>query len=374
MFHSTGRHHPQNQCLKNDRSPETKHPWMSWFFPISGLLSLIWFLVRVVPKPSRAAYPCQRVAAPLASSFVIWMTGTLASIFAFRKGKKLMCQSRRGLAVVCLLVAAAVGTWVFLSMPERFALADDPVPNSPIGEAKGIFPGRVVWAFDPNATNWTGPGQGHWWEDSHTNQAAVNAMMSGALRKLSGKNTDKEAWDALIRSFNRTHGNGDVGYKPGEKVAVKINLVGCIYTEPQVNPETYELTDRLDYMNASPQMVRALLRQLVEVVGVKQEDLSIGDPLGLFPNQYYDMCHGAFPGVHYLDRNGGNAQHPRTRVEPSSVPFYWSSRPEGKTQDYVPDVYVKAKYFINMANFKAHTTAGVTLCAKNLSCLLKHDS
>jgi hypothetical protein len=38
---------------------------------LAGLASLVWFLVRVIPKPSRAFYPCQRAAAPLASGFVI---------------------------------------------------------------------------------------------------------------------------------------------------------------------------------------------------------------------------------------------------------------------------------------------------------------
>jgi len=27
-----------------------------------------------------------------------------------------------------------------------------------------------------------------------------------------------------FRYFNRTHGAGDVGYQPGEKIAIKINL------------------------------------------------------------------------------------------------------------------------------------------------------
>lgn len=39
---------------------------------------------------------------------------------------------------------------------------------SPIGEGKGIFPGRVVWAHDPKAAAWPGPGDGHWWEDKYT--------------------------------------------------------------------------------------------------------------------------------------------------------------------------------------------------------------
>ena len=46
-------------------------PRLKWLTILAGLASLIWFLVRVIPKPSRASYPCQRAAAPLASGFVI---------------------------------------------------------------------------------------------------------------------------------------------------------------------------------------------------------------------------------------------------------------------------------------------------------------
>ena len=34
--------------------------WLRWAFPAAGLVSLIWFLFRVVAKPSRAAYPTSR--------------------------------------------------------------------------------------------------------------------------------------------------------------------------------------------------------------------------------------------------------------------------------------------------------------------------
>ena len=32
-------------------------------FPLVGLLSIGWFLVRTLPEPRRANYPCQKVAA-----------------------------------------------------------------------------------------------------------------------------------------------------------------------------------------------------------------------------------------------------------------------------------------------------------------------
>jgi hypothetical protein len=91
----------------------------------------------------------------------------------------------------------------------------------------------------------------------------------------------------------------------------------------------------LDYMNASPQLILALLRQLVHEAGVRPRDNAVGYPLGLFPNQYYGYLHREFPNVRYLDHDGGNANHPLTRVQYSSVLFYWSSLPTGTAQDYV---------------------------------------
>jgi len=54
-----------------------------------GLSALAWFLIRVIPKPSRASYPCQRAAFPIASAFVIWLTGVVTSMFGLKLiGKK----------------------------------------------------------------------------------------------------------------------------------------------------------------------------------------------------------------------------------------------------------------------------------------------
>lgn len=247
---------------------------------------------------------------------------------------------------------------------EELVLASSPIPNLPIGVGKGLHPGRVAWAHDPKATNWEGPGHGHWWESDHTDQAVIDKMMSRVIQHVSGKASNAKAWDALIRHFNQTHGSGNTGYKQGERVTIKVNLVGCI-TGWGVDPKTYDLVRDLDYMNASPQMILALLRQLVHEAGVKPQNIALGDPLSLFPNQYLAYLHHEFPDVRYLDHDGGNANFPRTRVQYSSIPFYWSSRPPGTAQDFVPVPYAEAKYLINMANLKSHTGAGVTLCAKN---------
>ena len=359
---------PNRHCPCNMRGPATKlkemlkHRWLLWLLPIVGLVSLVWFLIRVVPKPSRAMYPCQRVAMPLASGFVAWLIGLAGAVVAFRKAGRLLKQSRVLLAVTCLAVAVVFGVMAIRNMPETNLAAAETDALAPIGQGVGIHPGRVVWVHDPEATDWDGPGNGHLWQDEHTNQAACDAMVSKALQALTGEATDAEAWDALFHHHNNSRGKGDVGYQPGEKVTIKVNFVGLIRTVGSVDPETYELNKWRDYMNTSPQMIAAVLKQLTQTVGVKQSDIAVGDSLAYFANEYYDMLHEQFPDVVYLDCKGAAG---RTTMGLSSEPFHWSCDTDGCEQDYVPAAFAEAAYLINLANLKAHPGAGVTLCAKN---------
>ncbi len=262
-----------------------------------------------------------------------------------------------------LFAFATAATLLALSaFPARSATAPEPERLAPIGEGKGVHPGRVVWVHDPDATDWKGPGDGHWWEGNHTPQTEVNQMLSRAIRELAGEATEAKAWDRLFRHFNQTRGKGDTGYKPGEKIVIKPNFVGMIWLEGAVNPDTYTLIKRQDYMNTSPQMLLALMRQLVEVVGVKQSDISIADTLAYLVHEYYNLLHAQFPDVQYVDHAG---KFGRVQAKTSTVPLYWSSRPKDCKQDYVPACFAEAEYVINFANLKAHTGAGVTLCGKN---------
>lgn len=261
-----------------------------------------------------------------------------------------------------VFAAAAIGAVALANLLVLNVSADEPERLKPIGEGQGVHPGRVVWVHDPEATDWKGPGDGHWWEEQHTSQKEVNAMVSRAVRELAGESTDVTAWDKLLRSFNKARGKGDAGYKQGEKIAIKVNFVGMIWRSKFVNPETYNLEGNRNYMNTSPQVILAVLRQLVDVIGVKEADISVGDTLAYFSNEYYNVLHRVFPNVQYIDHEG---KFGRVQAKPSNVPFYWSARPDGKQQDFMPAFITEADYLINLANLKAHTAAGVTLCAKN---------
>ena len=232
----------------------------------------------------------------------------------------------------------------------------------PIGVARGVHPGRVVWVHDPGVTDWAGPGDGHWYDPQHLSQDRVRTMVDRAVCELAGEPSVGAAWKSLFHHFNQTRGKSHSGYQPGEKLVIKPNWVGMIWREGNVDLETYRLIRRQDYMNTAPQMLLALIEQLVGTVGVAAADITVCDTLAYLVDEYYQPLHDAFPDVRYEDFGG---KFGRIQVRASSEPLYWSCRPENVATDYVPDSFARAEYLINFANLKAHTGAGVTLCAKN---------
>ena len=344
---------------------------LRWLFPLTSLLALIWFLIRVIPKPSRATYPCQRVAFPLASGFVVWLLGLAGSAAACRRAARLFARARYMAAGICVVVGVAF-IWLTLAVDSgsvTVAEADSPVANVAIGVGKGVCAGRVAWIHDANATSWTGSDGNtappYWHSNTSTDQQVVREMLSKALRTLTGSGSDYGAWDALFRNFNERMGRGKVGYQPGEKIGIKINFVLMVSTN-----SGRKSTSSLDQIDCSPQLAIALLKELTDIVGVEPNDISIGDPSTCMPDYWYDMVEPNCPGVVYLTKSGRTLAG-RTQATPDySAPFYWSdpvtSRVQGKTQDYVPTQFAQASYFINFAILKSHTQCGITVTAKNL--------
>jgi hypothetical protein len=343
-------------CPKTGRPANArKHRWAGWVLPLTGLVSLVWFLIRVVPKPSRATYPCQRVAAPLAGGFVVWLLGLAGSSLAYRRARRLLSQSRYVMAAVCAGLAVAA-LWGALSItssdPAGAGVVTAEPPNNPMGVAKGIHPGRVVWIRDPVATSWDGA-TGAWWEDDNTNQDAVDHMVCRAIHALTGQSDDKLAWEALFRYFNQMHGLGDAGYQRGEKIAIKINM-------NQDEGSTWGPAAGMP----SPHVIYALLGQLIRVAGIPGSAITVYDASRYIGDPIYDKVRSDpdpnFQSVTFvvapdLARNGRVAA-----VHDPAQPVYT----KGGTA-YLPRCVTEAKYLINLALLRPHTGAGVTLCAKN---------
>ncbi len=300
--------------------------WLRGGAALAGFLALVWFLVRVVPKPSRAAYPCQRAAFPLASAFVLWVCGFFGFAATLRRARFALARSRYR-AAAGFLALAALSLALTQSVDSTRARADyapaDPA-NTPIGVARGIFPGRVVWVHDPAATTWDvsldDDAVLRYWDDAHTDQAAVDAMMAQALRRLAGAGTDAAAWDAFFRHFNRERGRGDRGYQAGEKIAVKLNHV----EQRSHRGNSNNTGDNRNYADLSPQVTVALLKQLVNQAGVPDTAITIGDPSRFVADKTYNRCYALFPGVTFIEDNFSYPSNPvgtegRTKSLPTAA-------------------------------------------------------
>ncbi len=320
---------------------------------LTGLTATVWFLIRVIPKPQRATYPCMRASAPLMSAFVIWLTAFLGTTFSLVKIKQKLRQSKylvAGLFIVTGISSAAV---LAHQSSKKANSANTNLeiwykPNNPLGEARGIFPGRVAWGHNPKIASWDGK-TGFWWEDRFNNQKETDKLLTQTLLGLTNAKTEKLAWNDLFLYFNKTKHSKDAGYQRGEKIAVKIN---------DNNTYSHESNEEI---NANPQLVLSLLRSLVKVAKIPEENITIAEPSRFITDNIFDKCHAEFPNVHYVDHNGGEGREAATFVE-NAIPY---SVNNGKTATGLASCFVNADYVISMALMKGHVSQGVTLSAKN---------
>ena len=286
----------------------------------------------------------------------MWIVGLVGSTLAYRRAGWLLRRSRYVLAGIFAAAAVAI-IWASIGAtggnPAKAAVfTPTESSNSPMGMAKGIYPGRVVWVRDADAANWDGS-TGNWWDDSNTDQKTVDAMVSSAVRTLTGASSDSAGWNALFRYFNKTRGFGDLGYQKREKIAIKIN----------VNQDRGG-TWKPDGGYPSPQVVYSLVHQLIEEAGVPGSAITIYDASRYIGDPIYNKIRSnpdsnfqtvTFVVAPDIARNGRVAA-----VHDSTNPLQTKAGTA-----YLPQCVTQAKYLINLALLRAHTLCGITLCAKN---------
>jgi Domain of unknown function (DUF362) len=362
--------------------------WHKLLSIVIGLIATIWFLIRVVPKPSRATYPCQRAAFPVASAFALW----LLSLFAIKpliiKVQKVFPYKLWLSSILSVVIMAGFILWTlpFFSTDinadsKNVVTGYDFIPaksNDPQGVAKGIFPGRVVWAHDPKATKWKGNWKSNtdqYWLDENTDQQRVDAMLVTTITKLSGKRSEESAWESIFNYYNASkRGLEERGYKEGEVIALKINLNNCDVPNKTIN-----------YSDVSPQLVLAMVRQLVYKAHVSPKDIIIYDVRRFIPSYLLTKVWNEFKDVRFV-------QVDKPQESQAKNPFYGDSHGLEGAQwvegvSYSNGKYDKARfiakqiydatYIINIALLKAHSypyntmedgdegQTGISMCGKN---------
>jgi hypothetical protein len=354
---------------------------------IAGFLATLWFLIRVIPKPSRAGYPCMRAAAPLMSGFVLYMIAFTSSFTAFRKSKLLFSRQKYVAATLLLLTGfISAGTFFVLHNQKPVfatpAVMNEPPDgaNNPMGEAKGVIPGRVVWAWNPDATNPdtdNTPGNA-FWDYKNNDTLIIRGMVEQSLVELTGTTNLKAAWDSVFTFHNRKKSGENRSYQTEETIFIKINqgtsswlltaaekangfaIQSSGEVQPSWRANHYAATE------TGPFVVLNILRQLVNVAGVPQENIYIGDPMAHIYDHNFQVWFNEFPNVKYADKTTDDFN--RTFILPALDPsMNYSDNGEvlNETVESYFEEMEAANYMINVACLKSHIRAGITLNTKN---------
>jgi hypothetical protein len=362
--------------LKLKGSPGKIRDWMGshhippgLIFILLGIISTIWFLIRVIPKPSRAAYPCMRVAAPFMSGLIVYLLSVAGLTFVSRKSKRKIINVRYTSTLLLMfgvLVIFAISPSINLNISTRnvtWKTGPDDGPNQPIGTAVGANPGRVIWAWDTTATNRNC--KSYYFNPENYNQEVINRMFNESVKNLAGKSDVTKSWDAIFRDFNKRKKNVNTGYTQGEKIFIKINQTSgrgrLTVAERARGNYSVPVRPGLGTCETNQPIVLSILRQLINEVGIDQADIAIGDPQNPTLGHNYDAWAAEFPDVKYVDRTFGTFG--RTLIYPTKNDLLFYS--DKFQTDKLYDIIENADYMINVANLKPHTGTGITLTAKN---------
>jgi len=305
--------------------------WPKWALLFAGLAACVWYLFRVIPKPSRAAYPCLRAAAPLRIGFLAYCAALAGYAFSFAKAKSLLRAKRHSWAGLFFVV------FVFIGSDARVSFAASGTP-------KGIFPGRVAWVYNTNAALWTGAG--NYWDTAVNPQVEYNKSFTAGIAALSGGTNDADSWDKIFRWFNNAHGRAGAGYQAGDMIAIKINQ----------NNSAAPAADHGNAMNANPQTCVAVVTSLVNA-GVPQADIWIGDPSRAVTDNIFNALTNAFPNVNVVDYFGNNG---RVTTGVTNGVF-----PNSDVKNAEAACFYNARYIICQPLLKGHTGQVITFGSKN---------
>lgn len=366
------------QRLKDSKVPS------KFIFIVLGLASTVWFLIRVIPKPQRAGYPCMKAAAPLMSGFVLYILSLGGLTLAFKKAADRFQKAKYWSALFSVLIGVVL-LFVFNwndSQPAysnaitftREALPDG--ANNPMGKGIGVNPGRVVWSWDSNATNENCENSidDAYFMEENNDQSVINSMMDKSIKALAGKENISDAWDALFKNFNERKLGNASGYQKGQTIFIKVNngQAGWAINRKDLSETgaNSKITGKrnIAMSGTTPASVVALIKQLVDDCNIPQEKIYVGEPMTHVYKSMYDAIHNKYPKVIILDRDG-NTNLGRTKSAGwSDRVIFFSDKgkemPDASSCGTLMKEMNEADYLINAAALKAHARNGVTMGAK----------
>jgi hypothetical protein len=357
-------------------------------FIIMGIASTLWFLIRVIQKPQRVGYPCMRAAAPIMSGFITYLLTLGGSALLFKRAFAKLKQSKFKAASVSLLfflilvMVYSINDARIIKANTKVAITpitwDTILPdghNNPMGIAAGIFPGRVAWAWNPNATNdaCTQKITDAMFMPKNNNQDTIDMMADNAIRAIGGKSTVSESSDAIFKYFNNKKTGSATGYATGQTIFIKVNngqagwAINMSDLSEAGEGSTMTGQSNMTIAETTPSTVLAFVRQLVDSCGIPQAKIMIGEPMTHVFKSMYAVIHGKYPNVKIMDKENHTSLGRTTSTGWTSDCVFYSDKGTVMTSaisDNMMQEMYDANYLINICALKAHARAGVTLTAK----------
>ncbi len=228
-------------------------------------LSVFWFGFRVIPKPSRITYPCQRTT--LTMIFVRIGVGTVAICTSLTKfaEKKL---------VKILIISILVIEIFFPIMVQAYYMVRYSIVTQ--GSIQyTVLNHKVIRVHSSVLTSWDFS-TGYYWQ--YIDQSATDSMIEEGVKALTSASDAQTAWQTLMPT-----------YSSGDKVGIKIN------GNDWWNSDQREI-------DAIPHVVNSIIKGLGSI-GVPENDIYIienTDPditWRRIPDYYKNIVTALYPNV-----------------------------------------------------------------------------
>jgi uncharacterized protein (DUF362 family) len=321
--------------MSHGKSSEKRNIPVQILLILVGFISLLWFIIRVIPKPSRALYPCQRVTFPLASAFVIWLIGILGSVTLFKRARKVFRDSRYVAAMAIMVAAIGFFAISFLSTPltkvfARGQLAETVTVAQAEADVLDKLPAKVAAVRSDKA------------DCSDIGYAEIENMIRQAVQDAGG-------WEDIISD--------------GDLVVLKPNLVAVPPT-PAPHFCNGKVTD--------PRILE-ITAKLVKEINPSGKVYIMES--GATTDSYEDMQNLGYTELEYIDSvialEWTGRSFDDTMLQSVSLSDEQSLYPDNQKPNNARPIYLHKTYFdadviISVPVLKNHAIAGITGAVKNV--------
>ena len=306
---------------------------------VIGMIALLWFLIRVIPKPSRASYPCQRAAFPVATGFIIWLSGFIASYFSLTRVKQYCRAKKNPLALVLITLVMVASVMVQLSVPFGLTGAIQVIPeNSRMVQMEGR----------------SGSGE---------NRPVVSIVRS---QETQAEDITTEEIQQMVRQAVEMAGGLDDLIHDGDVVVIKPNLVNA-YQEGETQP----LRPKVNGVTTDYRMIQAVVSLVRELNPTGKVLIMEGSAFGKTRDNMQKMGWLYMPGIDQFigieDSSGGMREYGSDKLVRKSLPAGKNLFKAANNLYYFNKTYFSADVIISLPVMKTHSSAAFTGGIKNLA-------